>query len=221
MIPWTVSEQFQDQAFAGLSGIRVVRIATHPNAQGRGYGSRALELLLKYYESNLIDFDNIKTDEGLEMKKHTKADEKKSDKGLTEEKLKPKKHIQPILQKLSERKPAQLHYIGTSFGVTKELFSFWKKNNFVPIYLRQTANELTGEHTCVMIRPINIDDNSVEIPQSMKELIPSGSNNENLAESTWVSSYYLDFKKRLLNLLGYEFRKMPCSLAFQFIGEKN
>ena len=50
LIPWTISEQFQDESFASLSGIRIVRIATHPNAQGRGYGSRALELLLKYYE---------------------------------------------------------------------------------------------------------------------------------------------------------------------------
>ena len=31
----------------------------------------------------------------------------------------------------------------------------------------------------------------------------------------------MDFKKRLLNLLGYEFRSLSCSLAFQFIGEKN
>ena len=32
LIPWTVSEQFQDESFASLSGARVVRIATHPNA---------------------------------------------------------------------------------------------------------------------------------------------------------------------------------------------
>lgn len=31
----------------------------------------------------------------------------------------------------------------------------------------------------------------------------------------------MDFKKRLLNLFGYDFRHMSCSLAFQFIGEKN
>ena len=73
-----------------------------------------------------------------------------------------------------------------------------------------------------MIRPINLDDSTVEIPQSIKDQIPqSVGENDNLAETTWISSYYLDFKKRLLNLLGYEFRKMPCSLAFQFIGEKN
>lgn len=50
LIPWTISEQFQDESFASLSGIRVVRVATHPNAQGRGYGSRALEQLIKYFE---------------------------------------------------------------------------------------------------------------------------------------------------------------------------
>jgi len=50
LIPWTISEQFQDESFASLSGIRIVRVATHPNAQGRGYGSRAIESLTKYYE---------------------------------------------------------------------------------------------------------------------------------------------------------------------------
>jgi len=52
-----------------------------------------------------------------------------------------------------------------------------------------------------------------------------GTDNESLVvpleESTWISAYFLDFKKRLLNLLGYEFRSLSCSLAFQFIGEKN
>lgn len=41
--------QFQDSDFGSLSGARVVRIATHPDYQGMGYGSRALELLEKYY----------------------------------------------------------------------------------------------------------------------------------------------------------------------------
>ena len=30
MIPWTVSQQFQDDDFPALSGARIVRIATHP-----------------------------------------------------------------------------------------------------------------------------------------------------------------------------------------------
>lgn len=31
MIPWTVSQQYQDDDFASLSGARVVRIAVHPD----------------------------------------------------------------------------------------------------------------------------------------------------------------------------------------------
>ena len=34
LIPWTLSQQFVDHEFAGLSGARVVRIATHPDYQG-------------------------------------------------------------------------------------------------------------------------------------------------------------------------------------------
>jgi N-acetyltransferase 10 len=55
---------------------------------------------------------------------------------LKDEKLKPKKHLKPILQKLAERRPIPIHYLGTSFGLTKELFNFWRKNKFVPLYLR-------------------------------------------------------------------------------------
>lgn len=138
LIPWTISEQFQDESFGSLSGARIVRVATHPNAQGRGYGTRALNLLIKYFEGQLLDVDSMKVDEAKEIKMRAakKQEEKVSGKGLKDEKLKPKKTVQPILQKLSERKPVPLHYLGTSFGVTKELFMFWRKNLFVPIYLR-------------------------------------------------------------------------------------
>ena len=33
--------------------------------------------------------------------------------------------------------------------------SFWKRAGYIPLYLRQTQSELTGEHTCVMIRGLN------------------------------------------------------------------
>jgi len=53
LIPWTVSQQFQDPEFGQLSGARVVRIATHPEYQGMGYGARALDQLCQYYQGNL------------------------------------------------------------------------------------------------------------------------------------------------------------------------
>lgn len=36
LIPWTISEQYQDPEFPSLNGARVVRIATHPGAQKMG-----------------------------------------------------------------------------------------------------------------------------------------------------------------------------------------
>ena len=81
-----------------------------------------MELLLKYYEGALVNFDNIKTDELKDLNSKASSTKTSSEKGLADEKIKPKKKIAPILQALSERKPAPLHYLGTSFGVTKELF---------------------------------------------------------------------------------------------------
>ena len=127
LIPWTVSEQFQDDSFAQLNGIRIIRIATHPSAQNKGYGSRALELLLKYYEGELLDQDHVNTEEADELKPKKPASkgnnqEEEKTPALKDEKLKPKKHLKPIFQKLAERRPIPIHYLGTSFGITKELF---------------------------------------------------------------------------------------------------
>ena len=80
-----------------------------------------------------------------------------------------------------------------------------------------------------MLRPINLDDDQIQVPEDMwpRGLSPGEGRTASdpqaapLEESTWIRAYFLDFKKRLLNLLGFEFRYMSCGLAFQFIGEKN
>jgi N-acetyltransferase 10 len=41
--------------FPKLSGVRIVRIATHSSAVKMGYGSRALDLLSKFFEGKLLD----------------------------------------------------------------------------------------------------------------------------------------------------------------------
>ena len=45
--------QFADSNFASLSGVRVVRIAVHPDLQGMGYGSQALRCLHDYYQMRM------------------------------------------------------------------------------------------------------------------------------------------------------------------------
>jgi N-acetyltransferase 10 len=80
----------------------------------------------------------------------------------------------PLLQRLTERKPENLDYLGVSYGLTPQLLRyvsflphehaytyllhvsrFWKRAGYVPLYVRQTTSELTGEHTCVMVRGLN------------------------------------------------------------------
>jgi N-acetyltransferase 10 len=92
----------------------------------------------------------------------------------------------PLFSKLSERRPSSLDYLGVSFGLTSPLHKFWKRAHFAPVYLRQTPNELTGEHSCVMLRPL-----------------------QNGSDNSWLSAYSSDFHKRFLTLLSYQFRSFP------------
>ena len=156
LIPWTVSEQFQDSSFAQLNGIRVVRIATHPHAQKKGYGTRALKLLKRYFQGELVDIDSKELTDELEEYKSQNPD------GKASSKIKPRKSLKPILQKLEQRRPIKIHWMGTSFGLTPQLYGFWSKNDFYPIYLRQTPNALTGEHTCIMLQFLNTDEFEVK-----------------------------------------------------------
>ena len=63
MIPWTVSQQFQDSAFPTLSGARIIRISVHPELQRGGYGQRAVDLLHRYFEGQLADLQGSDDDE--------------------------------------------------------------------------------------------------------------------------------------------------------------
>jgi len=93
----------------------------------------------------------------------------------------------PLFARLPELKAPQLDYVGVSYGLTQQLHKFWKRASFVPVYLRQTPNDLTGEHTCIMLR-------SLETTSS---------------DGSWVAAFAKDFQKRFLSLLSYQFRTFP------------
>ncbi|NWW98748.1 NAT10 acetyltransferase, partial [Caloenas nicobarica] len=116
LIPWTISEQFQDPDFGGLSGGRVVRIAVHPDYQGMGYGSRALALLQMYYEGKFPCLEEEPVQKPKEIT--TVSGETVS---LLEEVVTPRKDLPPLLLKLSERQAENLDYLGVSYGLTPRL----------------------------------------------------------------------------------------------------
>ncbi|KMZ63710.1 hypothetical protein ZOSMA_3G01950 [Zostera marina] len=201
-IPWKFSEQFRDDVFPTLSGVRIVRIAVHPNAMRLGYGSRAVELLVSYYEGKMIllnEEDNIEIDET--PAKITEITEKLS---LLEENITPKAKLPPLLVHLGTRKPEKIRYIGVSFGLTWDLFRFWRKHGFVPFYICQIPNNVTGEHNCMVLKALN-DNETEDI-------------NDN--DCDFVAPFYQDFRQRFVQLLGSYFRDMDYALAMSILAPK-
>jgi N-acetyltransferase 10 len=200
LIPWTMSQQFQDDNFPSLSGARIIRIATHPDYQRMGYGSKSLELLQKYYEMKVPNL----MEEDTEFEKEIDA-VLEEDVGLLEENIGPRKNLPPLLLKLSERRPERLDYLGVSYGLTQELLRFWKRCGFTPTYLRQTANDLTGEHSTIMLKMLNHGEDEHVVEET---------------SSAWLPLFWSDFRRRFVSLLGYDFRKFSPSVALGVLSNR-
>lgn len=197
LIPWLVSQQFQDDDFASLSGARIVRIATHPDYTKMGYGSRAIELLTDYFEgkfASLEENSNTLSGDKFSINRLTDAEIEQADGSLREE-IKPRKEdkLPPLFVNLAHKSPYYLHYLGVSYGLTQQLHKFWRHNGYIPVYLRQTANDLTGEHTCVMLKTLESRDDK------------------------WLKAFAKDFHKRFINLLSYSFRDFPAVQALSVL----
>lgn len=211
LIPWTMSQQFGDGNFAQLSGARVVRVAVHPAVQGMGYGSRAMELLFRYYNgemANLSSGDELNSDmEGDVSDEDTPSESESEGEDqqpsanalLHREALKPRKKLPPLLLPLSALPTPRLDWIGTSFGLTPSLHNFWhRKVGMTLLYLRQTSNDLTGEHSAIMIRAL-----------------PRRSG----WDDAWLPAFGVDAQRRIGRLLGGAFRGLEVSLAVNLLGD--
>ncbi|XP_031840140.1 RNA cytidine acetyltransferase l(1)G0020 [Nomia melanderi] len=196
LIPWTMAQQYQDQDFPALAGSRIVRIATHPDYHGMGYGSRALELLKQYYEMKVLSVDETSVETPITEISKVQDEEV----NLLEERIEPRSSLPPLLLKLSERRPENLDYLGVSFGITEQLLKFWKRAGFVPTYLRQTANDITGEHSCIMLYKLNFE--------------------QQQEDSRWLQDYWNDFRRRFITLLSFSFNAYPSSLALSILMNK-
>jgi N-acetyltransferase 10 len=199
MIPWLISQQYQDDDFASLSGARVVRIATHPDYAKMGYGSRALDLLTSFYQGKVSSLSEA-GDADDEALAHVEDYELENANIKTDQvKVRDPSKMPPLLTKISEKRAHRLDYLGVSYGLTPSLHKFWKRAGFVPLYMRQTANDLTGEHTCVMIKALTKAEDS------------------RVANTEWLDAFARDFSKRFINLLSYNFRDFTAVNALSII----
>ncbi|ALC49640.1 l-1-G0020 [Drosophila busckii] len=192
LIPWNIAEQYGDRDFPKLCGVRVVRVATHPNYQRMGYGKRAIQQLKDYYARqhvNLLDAPTKQHKAGIE---EVEEDEL----SLLKEQIRPRSRIPTLLQRLHERTPEHVDYIGTSYGLTAELLKFWKSAGFVPVYLSQKANELTAEHSCIMLHTLT------------------------QTSTPWLGLYFQDFRRRVLKLMGKTFREFETKLCLALLKNK-
>ncbi|WFD45297.1 N-acetyltransferase 10 [Malassezia psittaci] len=188
LIPWLITQQFQDSDFAELSGARVVRIAVHPEFSGMGYGTRALQVMEQFYSGRLLDADALEQREAQESSQPKPAD-------MTDAvQVRDSSQLPPLLERLSQRKPELLDWLGVSYGLTPSLFRFWKASGFVPLYMRQTPNELTGEYSTVQLKTIG-----------------------EAKHAQWLAAFARDFRQRFLSLLGFRFREMSTLTALSVV----
>jgi len=209
LVPWTVAQQYQDPDFPGLSGARVVRIASHPGCLRAGYGKRTLEQLAAYLSGELAGLTEAGEDggdgaaaggSGSARRSSTAAGVGSDDDALHTECLAPRQNLPPLLSRAADDpRPPRLHWLAASFGLSPALYSFWRRAGCLPLYLRQTPNEATGEHTCVMLRALANDD----------------------VEGTgWAEPFTCDFRRRLLATIGGPFRGMSPSTALTLLDPK-
>lgn len=180
LVPWIMTQQFQDADFASLSGARIVRIAVHPDYARMGYGARALEQLQSFYEGSLLDVD---------AHAHKLArDAARPAVSRSEWGGRDAKSLPPLLERLSERQPESLDWLGVSYGLTPELFRFWSKVGYTPLYMRQVPNELTGEYSTVQLKTLH-------------------------GEQAWLGAFAADFGRRFCSLLSFRFRELKTTTA--------
>lgn len=162
-----------------------------------GYGSRVVELLYRYYNGEIVDLHQEQgvfsdNDSGKETDESDQEENAFEGNGIRIEKLKPRKKLPPLLLPLTEVKAPRLDWIGTSFGLTGDLFRFWKRAGMSLLYLRQTKNELTAEHSSIMIR---------SLPQR------SG------FDDAWLPAFSADARRRIISLLSGPFRALEVKVA--------
>jgi N-acetyltransferase 10 len=101
-----------------------------------GYGSRALRLLVDYYEGK---FTSLSEEEGRLVEKTLRriTDEDLANSNPLKDDIKVRdiNELPPLFAKLDESRPETLEYVGVSYGLTQQLFKFWNRAEFAPVYL--------------------------------------------------------------------------------------
>jgi N-acetyltransferase 10 len=182
-----------------------------------GYGSQAVDLLSSYFQGD-ISVDSIvkpgvfggeggvddvrnstSSSGGSSSNLKRGGEDNEEDNELLQEQTTPRKKLPPLLTALSDRPAERLHWLGVSYGLTNQLQNFWTRKGFKLCYLRQTANDLTGEHSSVVLKELNT--------AGMTDAPDAG----------WLNAYVHDYRKRMVSLMGFSFNRMEAALAVTLV----
>ncbi len=82
-----------------------------------------------------------------------------------------------------------MQWVGSGFGVSPPLLRFWVRSGFLPVHITPQRNEVSGEHTVIVLRALRED---------IKEL---------------VEDLNAEFTRRLIEYLGDELRDLETETA--------
>ena len=236
LIPYTLAQQYLNKRFADCAGLRIVRIATHPEYQRGGYGTRALQLLLDFFggkmyngslqgapmigngpsspssrqnESATAQRDNDDDDEN-----DTEEGDRERQSNSAQSAAVSSRKLPALLQPLTSVAPCAAAYVGVSFGLNLELFNFWKKNGFHCVYVRQSPSDVTAEHSCIMLRgvPPLGGDGGGSSSAVAHAADPQNPTRNGVVEAS-LSTMRTEFQRRFVSLLPLCFRQMRVDLA--------
>ena len=176
------------------------------DVQHMGYGSRAMELIIAYFQGqggvggSVVSSGSLEVgDLGSEGNAEGDADENAE--GLASERLQPRVKLPPLLTPIHKHKAERLHWIGVSFGLTAQLLNFWSRRQLKVCYIRQSRNDLTGEHSAIMIR----------------ELDCTGMQEASIPAVGWLDAFVSDYRRRMVSLLSYSFRDIESAVALTLV----
>ncbi|SCP03838.1 histone acetyltransferase, putative [Plasmodium ovale] len=198
LIPYIISDHFQFY-FYNYIGIRIVRISIHPSMQNLNYGSEFLRKVFDYYslynsrdnqgkEEIRGDFAGGDAENGIH-----------SDGGTCNGRGSVDSRADAVLYRCIGRgayldqKLKKIDYLGTCFGLTKGLLIFWQKNKFIPVFLKQQKNDITGEYSILMLKCINDELKDVFI------------------------NFYYDFVRMFRSLLPFAFKNLESFIVFNIL----
>lgn len=197
LIPWTIAHQYRDLDFPRLLGARIIRIVAHSEAQGMGYGSRALELFSEFARCDelrhTVVHGTVCSDgdqcDCTYLFRHPGVDTKAA------------KALPPLLVPLKQIVPPRLDWIGASFGLTPRLLKFWDRGGFEVVYVRQSQNQATGEYTVIVLNAIDKD-----------------SGQGGIQSPWWLVNMVADARCRFVRLLASCFSSLDPFMCLQVLG---